>query len=88
MGAFHGASHLTAPAVGFCSCSGKSQSPGEGDGGLACGCSFVRAFPSQLGKQKKKYMPYNYQHKYFFLSEYPPPAPGGLLPWQGLPTGV
>lgn len=26
---------------------------------------------SQLGKQKKKYMPYNHQHKYFFLSECP-----------------
>ncbi|MEE6528177.1 hypothetical protein FKM82_030187 [Ascaphus truei] len=26
----------------------------------------------ELGIKKKKYMPYNHQHKYFFLSEYPP----------------
>lgn len=25
---------------------------------------------SQLGIKKKKYMPYNHQHKYFFISEY------------------
>lgn len=23
----------------------------------------------QLGEQKKKFMPYNHQHKYFFISE-------------------
>lgn len=27
-------------------------------------------FFSQLGIKKKKYMPYNHQHKYFFISEY------------------
>ena len=36
---------------------------------LICVC-----FSSQLGKQKKKYMPYNHQHKYFFLSECPRPG--------------
>ncbi|XP_025771117.1 fatty acid desaturase 1-like [Puma concolor] len=28
----------------------------------------AQAFTCQLGKQKKKYMPYNHQHKYFFLN--------------------
>lgn len=31
--------------------------------------SFFFFFP-QLGIKKKKYMPYNHQHKYFFISEY------------------
>lgn len=39
--------------------------------GLICIC-----LSSQLGKQKKKYMPYNHQHKYFFLSECPHPGRG------------
>lgn len=26
----------------------------------------------QYGKKKLKYLPYNHQHEYFFLSEYPP----------------
>ncbi|XP_045711290.1 acyl-CoA (8-3)-desaturase isoform X4 [Phyllostomus hastatus] len=33
----------------------------------------------ELGKQKKKYMPYNHQHKYFFLSECPRPGQGDSL---------
>lgn len=32
--------------------------------------SFFCCFFSQLGIKKKKYMPYNHQHKYFFISEY------------------
>lgn len=31
---------------------------------------FFCCFFSQLGIKKKKYMPYNHQHKYFFISEY------------------
>lgn len=31
--------------------------------------TFFFFFP-QLGIKKKKYMPYNHQHKYFFISEY------------------
>lgn len=45
-----------------------------GLGVLSCVC-----FSPQLGKQKKKYMPYNHQHKYFFLSECPHSAPGDSL---------
>lgn len=44
-------------------------------------------FPSQLGKQKKKYMPYNHQHKYFFLSECPHLTWGEELPWEGVLKG-
>lgn len=42
--------------------------------------TFFFFFP-QLGIKKKKYMPYNHQHKYFFISEYlHPPA----IPWEVL----
>lgn len=42
---------------------------------------FSRCFCSQLGIKKKKYMPYNHQHKYFFISEcrHSPAIPGGVV---------
>lgn len=45
---------------------------------------FFFFFP-QLGIKKKKYMPYNHQHKYFFISEYlhPPAIPGEVLKGLG-----
>lgn len=45
-----------------------------------CCCSFF----SQLGIKKKKYMPYNHQHKYFFISEY---LHSPAIPW-GVQTGL
>lgn len=36
----------------------------------------------QYGKKKLKYLPYNHQHEYFFLSEYPPSS----LPFSGNAT--
>lgn len=67
MGAFHGASATwPGPCRGLLLLrEGQSQQEGMGAGlwVLICACFFL---PSS-GKQKKKYMPYNYQHKYFFL---------------------
>ncbi|KAL2310075.1 hypothetical protein Nmel_006314, partial [Mimus melanotis] len=36
------------------------------------------------GKRKLKYLPYNHQHEYFFLSEYPP----SLFPFPGMPLAL
>lgn len=38
-------------------------------------------FSPQLGIKKKKYMPYNHQHKYFFISEY---LHSPAIPWNVL----
>uniref|UniRef100_A0A8U8AYC5 Uncharacterized protein n=1 Tax=Geospiza parvula TaxID=87175 RepID=A0A8U8AYC5_GEOPR len=40
-----------------------------------------KKFSVELGIKKKKYMPYNHQHKYFFISEYlyPPAIPCEVL---------
>lgn len=43
--------------------------------------SFFCCFFSQLGIKKKKYMPYNHQHKYFFISEY---LHSPAFPWEVL----
>lgn len=57
-----------------------SREGGEG-GQREAQCSGP-AFSPQYGKKKLKYLPYNHQHEYFFLSECgrTPPRPGGLWP--------
>ncbi|NXS06469.1 FADS2 desaturase, partial [Neodrepanis coruscans] len=40
--------------------------------------------PVEYGKKKLKYLPYNHQHEYFFLSEYLP----STFPFPGMPFGL
>lgn len=48
---------------------------------ICANCLAFFFFSPQLGIKKKKYMPYNHQHKYFFISEY---LHSPAIPWNVL----
>lgn len=52
-----------------------AEQVGKGMAGWApgAGASTHGLSPPQYGKKKLKYLPYNHQHEYFFLSEYGEP---------------